>query len=395
MTAQQEKIVPIDARRMRRARRRPLRMALYVLFFVAVLGGIVLFVTYRGNLSAGTFADLFSRIRFTMSQADEQIAEEFPYDDYLLTRFSPFQGGLALLSGDRLEIFAPSGRAQYGVSCQFANPALAVSDRTVLAYDRGGVSYLLADNGATLLKSDWDGAIYSACMNPKGFFAFISDARGYASTVTVFDDHQSEIYKWYFQRQYALDVSLSPSGALLALVSGGQEDSRFVGRVTLLNTAREEPVAVRDLPDVLPVGVGFLTEKLFYVVTEESASFYNETGELLFDWPFGNRRLLRYGASEDGYLVLSLEDGRSDASELIVLDPGGARAQLPLLGHLDSLSVSGSWVGALADGQAHIYSAALTEKGDPRAAPGVLALLMRADGSALLLGREGLSVFRP
>jgi hypothetical protein len=397
MTAQQEKIVSIDARRAgaRRTQRHPVRTLFYVLFFAAVLGGVVLFVTYRGSLSAGTFADLFSRIRFTVSQTDEQTAGAFSYDDDPLARFAPFQGGLVMLSGDRLEIFAPSGREKYGVTCQFDNPALAVSDRTVLAYDRGGVSFLLTDNGTTLLKSDWDGVILSACMNRQGFFALISDAVGYASVVTVFDDRQTEIYKWYFRSQYALDASLSPSGTLLALVSAGQEDSRFMGRVTLLNTALEQPVAVRDLPDALPVGTGFLGEKLFYVVTEESASFYNEKGELLLDWPFGSRRLLRYGASEDGYLALSLEDGRSDVSELVVLDSGGARAQLPVLGRLDALSVSGSWVGALANGQARIYSAALTEKGEPFAPSGVRTLIMREDGSALLLGREGLSVYKP
>ena len=394
-TAHTDNIVPIADHmpRRRRVRRHPVRVFIYVLFFAAVITGLILFVTYRNQLTADAFNDLISRLRF-FGQGDEDQAETFSYDDYMLSRFASFQRGVALLSEDRLVIYGPSGQEKYGVDCAFGQPALAVSDRTVLAYDRGGQSVILTDNSTTLLKKDWDGALITACMNRKGAFALVSAERGYASVCNVFDDRQREIYKWYSRDQYILSASLSPSTGLLALCSYGQEPGgRQTGRVTLLDTGRDDkPVMTRDLPDTMPLGVGFMSEKLFYTVTEADASFYNEKGELLLDWSFGGRRLLDYAASDEGFLALCLSGG--DAFDLLVLDEKGVRVKRTVSGKPDALSVAGGWVGLLTGGEARVYNAGLEDKGPP-CATDALALLMRGDGTALLLGKNGSTVFKP
>ena len=395
-TAPEDKVVPIATRlpRRKKGRQHPFRMAIYIVFFAVVIGGLIYFVTNRNELSADVFADLFSRLRFTLEREEEDQANAFSYDDYMLSRYAAFQKGLVLLSGDRLAIYGSSGREKYGVDCGFENPALVVSDRTVLAYDRGGQAFVLTDNSATLLKMEWDGVLYTACMNRKGAFALVSSERGYASVCTVFDDRQTPKYKWRFRDQIIIDAALSPSSGLLALVSGGQESDRFVGRVTLLDTRQEDgPVMSCDLPDVLPLHVGFLKERLFYVVTEEGVSFYNEKGESLCDWSFKGDLLLSCAAG-DGKLVLCLTGGGSNACDLVLLDGDGLYAQRTISGSPVSLSAAGDWLGVLVGGRAYVYNAELEPRGQP-AETAARALVMRADGSALLLERSGTTVYKP
>jgi len=394
-SAPKDNVVPIDAHRpRRRVRRHPVRVFIYVLFFAAVITGLILFVTYRNQLTADAFSDLLSRLRL-FGQGTEDQADAFSYDDYMLSHFAAFQKGLALLSNNRLIIYGPSGQEKYGADCAFSNPALVVSDRTVLAYDRGGQSLLLADNGSTLLKRDWDGTLITACMNRKGAFALVSAERGYASVCTVFDDRQREKFKWYARDQYILAAALSPSTGLLAVCSYGEEGGRQTGRVTLLDTGREaDPLMTRDLPDTMPLGVGFMSEKLFYVVTEDRVSFYNENGELLLDWTFDGRRPLAYATGDESWLALCLAGSQPDTFELIILDEKGLRTKLPFTGQPDSLSAAGGWVGLLKGGAARVYNAALEAKGQSSATD-ALALLMRSDGTALLLGKNGSTAFKP
>lgn len=380
----------------KKPRRHPVRNALFALFCLLVIAGVICFVVFRNQLTSNTFADLLSRLRFSLGSGEETVADTFAYDDFMLSQYNVFQNGLILLSDHRLAVFSSAGKEKYGVDCSFARPALAVSDRMALAYDRGGKSYLLIDNSSTLRAEEWSDIIYTACMNKKGAYALVSRERGYASTVHVFDDRQKMQFTWYSARMYITDVALSPSSKLLAVISGGQRNNQFYGHVTLLNTGKEEPIMSVDLPDILPLGVGFLGEKLFYVVTEESLLIYNESGEQQYDFSFDGRPLLAYDASSEGYVVLCLAGaGQTSTGELIAIDREGPRARLAIMGEFTSLSVADKHVGLLVDGVVSAYDADLKSIGQPLAAADARALLMRQDGSALVLSANGTSIYRP
>ena len=352
-----------------RVKRHPIRMFFYCLFFAAVVTGLAFFFIYRDNLSEDLFADLFSRLRFAIDAGEDGQTDVFSYDDYMLSQFASFQNGLVLLSNDRLVIYGPSGREKYGVDCIFTQPALAVSDRTVLAYDRGGHSFFLADNHSTILKREWDNILYTAGMNRKGAFALVSGERGYASVCTVFDSRQREKFVWRSRDHYITDVALSPSADLLALVSCGQDGDRFDGRVTLFNTGYAEPVAAHDLPDTLPINVGFLDDTCFYAVTEKNALIYNDNGEVILDWPFEDLSLLTCSVGED-FLALGLSNGREVADTLVLLTKEGLSARKTLSGHLLCLSAAGGWIGVLTDGTACIYDTGLDLAGQPAVTTG-------------------------
>ena len=391
---QERKIVSIHTRvRGRRVRWRPMRLLVCVVFFAIVATGAVLFISHQNDLSEDLFADLFSRLRFSMGLEEEGEADTFSFDDYMLSQFASFQNGLVLLSSNRLVVYGPSGAEKYGEDCVFSQPALAVSDRTILAYDRGGFSYFLADGHSAILKREWDNILYTVCMNREGAFALVSAERGYASVCTVFDDRQREKYVWRSREHFIIDAALSPSANLLALISCGQDGDRFDGRVTLLNTGNVAPLAILELPDTLPYYVGFLDETCLFVVTENGVSFYTDEGEVLLEWPFGDRRLMAFDTGDD-FLALGLSNVQNEADTLVLLGKEGPRARKNLSGRLLYLSAAGGYIGILTDGLACIYDNLLAPVGEP-AATEATALLARGDGTALLLGQNRSVVYKP
>ncbi|MDR0381934.1 MAG: DUF5711 family protein [Oscillospiraceae bacterium] len=374
----------------------PVRVTVYAILFFAVLIFVVGFLTYRDQLTADTFTGLFSQLRAVFGKEPGETSDTFVYDDYMLTRFSVFQRGLALLSDSRLALYGPSGRQTYVTDCFLKEPALAVSDRTLLAYDRGGTSLLWADAHATLSARTWPDILFHASMNPRGDTVIVSRERGFSSVVTVLNTRFEEVFKWYSSDLYVLDAVLSPSGKRLCVVSAGQEDGQFLGRVLLFDIGKDTPLLRADLPDVLPLAARALVPDLFCVVTENELLFYGGDGASAGTYAFGARSLLAFDAGED-FVAVCLGD--SDAvgirPELLSVSPDGPRASVFLNGAPDSLSAAGRFVGLLSSGTAHVYDADLNPTGPALPDASARHLLMRADGSALLLAQNGARVYHP
>jgi len=366
-----------------------------VVFISVLVAGLFHFFLYRDQLSETLFRDIYSRLRYSFGSHSDEVAETFSYDDYMLSRFASFQNGLVLLSGDRLVVYGGSGDEKYGVDCGFARPALAVSDRMVLAYDRGGRSFVLTDNNSTIMDGEWGDVLYTVCMNDDGAFALISGERGYASVCTVFDDRQREKFIWKSGSHYILDAALSPSAGLLTLVSCEGGGDQLNGRVTFLDTGSEEnPIAVHELPGTMPWGVGFLEGTFCFVVTDDSALIFSLAGQLLAEWRFEDRELLSFCAG-DNFLALALSGQRDGGGELAFLDGAGFYGKTSYSGHLLSLSAAGKWVGLLTDGAVSVYGADTEPCGQPMSAADAKAVLMRSDGAALLLASNTATVFTP
>jgi hypothetical protein len=371
-------------------------VAVYALLFFAVLVFIIGFVTYRDQLTADTFAGLFSQLRAAFGGESEETSDTFVYDDYMLTRFAVFQKGLALLSDSRLVLYGPSGRQTYATDCFLKEPALAVSDRTVLAYDRGGTSLLWADAHTTLSTRTWPDILFHASMNPRGDTVVVSRERGSASVVTVLSTRFDEEFKWYSSDLYVLDAVLSPAGKRLCVVSAGQEGGVFLGRILLFDTGSDEPLLRLDLPDVLPLAVYALASDLFCVVTENELLFYSGDGVASGSYAFGARSLLAFDAGDD-FIVVCLGDADrvGGRPELLSVSADGPRASVFFDGTPDALSATGRFVGLLSAGTAHVYDADLKSTGPALTDETARYLLMRADGSALLLAQNGARVYRP
>lgn len=379
----------------KRKRAGPVRLTLYILFSLLVITGVVAFVAYRDELNADTFTELISRVGLLFGGDGGEASDTFSYDDYMLSRYAAFEGGLALLSETRMVIYGPSGQQRYAADCHMQRPALCVSGHTALAYDRDGNTLLLVNGNATLYETQWPDVLYTACMNARGEFAVVSGARGYASVVTLFNTRREEVYQWGSASLMVLDAALSSSAKQIAVVSAGQQGDLFMGRLTLLDTGRDDEWLTVDLPDELPLRVFYLDDDLLCVVTGRALYFYNAAGEAAGSYAYGSRKLLNFSAG-DGFVVLCLGRERDETwAELVSAEADGPRASRLLDGTPRGLSAGGRYAGVLSGGTASVYDADLEPVGEEAEAGDALDILMRADGTALLLAQDGARVFRP
>ncbi len=405
MNNTEKKITPIRSKPantpIRKAFRR-FRIVLYMAIFVLVVGGVIAFVVNRDQIDARTVADLLSWIRAPFA-SDETESSAFSYDDYMLSEYRDFQNGLALLSESRFVIIDRAGKQRFAQDVTLKEPALATSKNSVVAYDRGGDSFLLSDGARAVVSKKWDNPIFLVNMNENGYYVVVSSARGYKSTATVYTPKQEVKYYWYSAENYILDAQLSPDAGRLLILSVGQNGEQLSSRVTLLDTAQSlddqtagAPLYQRDSAGIVSYKAHFFDSGGFCVLFEDRLDFFDDNGLSLNSYAFNTQVLRAYDLSGKDFAALLLSRSTSGSrGTLVVIDSSGAKAELKLTDIPLSLSAKGSYIGMLGSGSAVLYDDMLNVLVETKNVNDAQAMLVRDDKSALLLSSNGTAVLRP
>ena len=197
---------------------------------------------------------------------------EYRFEAGLDTVYQPFGAGLAVASGDTYSFVSGLGDRSYSIQLRYNDPTLCVSDNFVLAYDRGGTGYCVANSYAEYLNDHTESPILTASMNPEGAFALVTDESGYRSAVSVFSHKQQLLCQWYTAQYYVLFTSVSPDSSGFAVLGLGQGE----GSLTLS------------------------TKVLYFTVGEEEAAWSVELGE---------KQVYAMTHDKSGGLVIVCDDG--------------------------------------------------------------------------------------
>ena len=183
---------------------------------------------------------------------------------------------------------------------------------------------------------------------------------------------------------------------MLAAVTLGQEDSVFVSNVVLYRLDQEEPAADYDISDGLVMAIGQQDSRLV-TVSDTCLTYAGQDGEIRATYSYSGSYLREYDLNGDGFAALLLNRYRSGSvGRLVTVDTDGQEiASLDVNEEILSISSAGSYLAVLYMDSVVIY----TEELEPYAAlegtDYARSVLMRQDGSALLLASDSARLFLP
>lgn len=375
--------------------RHPVRSILSFLLMLAAVLLVVLFAAYRD----GTGFDVLRR--YLHYGRPEQAGGEtvYHYDAASKNRFALLGESLVVLSDASLSLYNGAGEEVWSAPVTMTAPALVSGGGRAAAYDVGGTALYVLDQSGLLLELDAgeEEPYISATLNQNGELAVTAQKKGYKGSVKVYDKslNPDPVFEFKSSRRYVLDGYVV--GDDLAAVTLGQEDGVFVTSVGLYDLSKdaEEPRASYDISGGLAAAIGEQGGKTA-VVTDTSLSFASG-GEITGSCSYGGAYLRDYELGGTGFTALLLNRYRSGSvGRLITVDKDGE-----VLGSLDvreevlSISASGRYLAVLYADRLAVYNqdlqpyAALRGIGDAR------EVLMRPDGSVLLLSAGSASLFLP
>ena len=374
--------------------RRKLRGCLiFFLTLVAVLG-VVVFAAYRD----GTGFDALRRYLNYGSVEKAGGESVYDYDASASNRFAALGDRLVMLSDTRLCVLNDSGGEVWSTAVNMSAPALHSGGGKAVAYDVGGtVLYVVDQNGEVLtLTTSEEEPFISATLNGDGWLAVTAKLKGYKGCVRVYNSDMEEVFLFRSSRRFVSDAWVAGKGSALAAVTLGQESGTFVSNVVLYHLTEEEPYGNYDVTDGLAAATGWVDGKLA-VVSDTSLTFADTKGTVEATCSYSDAHLREYDLNGDGFAAVLLNRYQTGSvGRLVTVAADGTElGSLDVSEEIQDISACGKYLAVLYLDRLVIYNPMLEAYASLKGTEAVRGVLMRSDGSALLLFSESAKLFLP
>ena len=317
--------------------------------------------------------------------------------------YAGFDDGLLVGTETGLTLYALDGEQKAFVQGSLPTPVLRTGGEVSLVFSPGS-SYAAAigAGGDILLDGALSGALLDASVSFDGYSVRLTAESGSKAVAEVLNPKQEAIYRFSSRTRYLNACAVSEKGEWLAVASLEEERSIYRSAVVLLRTDRpvadleqEDSGAVRaELGNRVIYELRFLDESHLLAVTQDELVFLNLEGELLSTLPLEGERLVDYAVSREGWLLLALEGG--GAARVLSLDASGnTLARLELADRVRSVSAEGRYGAVLTEMELRILDSRLEEYDRSWDVLGATRVVVRADGTALLIAAGGTKLFIP
>lgn len=382
-----------EGRRAAPRRHDTLRRIGFLALTLAVVLAVVLAAAY---LDLSDLDGLRRALSYDKSEGES--ANTYQYDNDRTNVFALLGDRLLVASTTRVAVLADDGTEVYSREVRFTNPAISVGGRTAAVYDVGGTElYLLGEKGLVRdMSGETNSGVISARLNSSDFLALVTEKSGYRASLAVYNASGEKPFTYNSSNRYLLDACCERDGKHVAVAALGEEDGAFTTTVVRYALDREEPLSECPLSDTLTYELATFGATLV-ALGDTCFTALDADGSRLgsYDYPYPYLRAASLGGTEFGALLLSRYRSGSAGRLVTVGAEGGLLASLETQRDVLSLSAAGNYLAVLYGDELVIYTADLAEYATSADASLARGVLMREDGTAVLLGASEAWLFVP
>ena len=372
---------------------RGLRRFLTFFLILVVVLGVVLVAAYRD----GTGFDVLRR--YLNYGGVETVGGEavYRYDASSGNRFAVLEDQLVVLSETKLSILDRNGEV-WSAQVSMSAPALCGNGSRVVAYDVGGTElYVLDRKGALLrLSAEEDEPFIAASLNADGWLAVTTEQTSHKAWVTVYDEELEKVFEFKSSEHFVTEARVTEDNKRLAAVTLEEENGTFVSRVLLYDLQKAESLGSYDVTVGLVMLLSQQGESLV-TVADTCLTFADPGGTVRGEYHYAGEFLRGFAPEGDGFTALLLNRYQSGSvGRLVTIAPDGSLlAQLDVNREVLGISAEGRYLAVLYTDQLGIYNQSLQTYASLTGTDFASGVLMRPDGSALLLSAEYAGLFLP
>ena len=183
----------------------------------------------------------------------------------------------------------------------------------------------------------------------------------------------------------------------MAAVSLGEADGSFESSICLFKTDSEQIQSKISLGGDLIYDLAFLNDELLCAIGETSIKFVSLSGEIVGDYAYDGAHLKDIDLGGDGFLTLTTNKYKAgNRFSLITVSERGKELSYLFVGkEILDLSVCGRYIAALTPGKLTVYTRSLAVYYEVTDVSDVTSVVMREDGTVLLIGGGEAKLYVP
>ena len=320
----------------------------------------------------------------------------FSFDAHGTNRFARCGDGLAVASASGLKTMNSRGQTVLTVDQSLSAPAVQTGGGVTAIWDIGG-STLTAARKKVTLQFRSDGAILDADVSSGGAVCVASSESGYKTVLRAYDANGKETYRWFSSSRFFPVCAVSPSGKQMAAISLGQSGGVFESTINWFKTTREDVQKSASLGDRLVYELYFMNENRAWVVCEDAIYCAEPDGSLTQAADLSGQYLADYDLGGDGCAVLALNLFQAGNRFMLrtVKPDGTVLGERDIEGEILDISACGKYVAVLTAERLLILHRNLSDYASAENTDGASKVLMRADGSAILISDRSAATILP
>lgn len=374
-------------------KKQPLGGKLRVLLIVilVVLAAVAAFVL----LDRTAFDGLRRSIAYMQAEKDENgCAKLYQYNGDGTSCYADLNGSLLVASGKEITLLDDKGNTVYHTALQIGRVDISAADGYAAVYEIGGKELYLLDGKGLVRAMTLEGEIFSAEMGRGGNFAVTLEKSGYKTAVCVYNGKGELLYEFNSAQKYLMTAAVSENGKYMAAAAMGQDSGTFVSSLQLYKLTSADMQADAAISG----GVYELAtvDGRFCAVTDKALCFAKTDGTVS-TYDFKGATLSRCATGGGKFAAVLLENYTSGAlTHLATVNTAGEEiAALDVDSEVLDLSAAGRYLAVLYSNKLVIYDQKLRQCARLEDVSAARRVLMRADGSAVLVGSNAASLYLP
>ena len=370
--------------------------ALRVLLTLLIVLAVVVAAAWKDLKSLDSVKRLFSYNKIT--QDEQGKAELYAFSNDRSNVFALLGDHLIVASTTNVTVLGDDGSIVYSGSVKLASPAIAVGGQTAAVYDIGAQTLLVFSASGLVrdMSGECSGSILSVSLNPSDYLTLNAEKSGYKSTVTVYDASGEKVFAFNSSERYVIDAAVLRDCKHMAAVTLGEANGSVANTVSLYSLGSEKAASVNTLTGSLLLSLDSVAGSLA-CLTDESLTFFTAGGSLAGSYRFEYPYLRGVSMEGDGFAALLLSRYRSGSALRIVTvgTDGEALGGLDSRGEVLSLSAAGNYLAVLYSDSLVIYTPQMEEYARLVGTEYARAVIMRDDGTAVLIGSASAWLYIP
>lgn len=367
------------------------------LYLAGVVLGVMLLVLAAVLWDSTAFDGLRRAVLYASAEKDETgCAKLYTYASEKDGCYASLGGSLIQATPRRILVLGEDGEARYNADVKFTRSAVVSNGEVAAVYDLGGTDiHVLSDRGL-VRQLTAEGTILSCTINEKGMLAVTTNKSGYKAAVTVYDEAGEKAFAFNSSDRFLMTAAVSRDGRQMAAVTLGQSEGVFASSLVIYGLDSTEPLSDSRLTGSAVYDVG-MVGKRWCAVGEDGLHFLVTGGEEAAFYDFEGTYLRRCSLEGEGFAALLLGRYKSGTqTQLVTVDEEGTQlAILDVDKEVLSLSAAGKYVAVLYSDELAIYDRNLEVCARLEDMSSAKLVLMRADGSAVLVGADAASLYLP
>lgn len=357
---------------------------------------VVAAVMVLGLLTATVLRD--NAASFLRWMAYSQREEDFPHNAQSNSLFLGMGNELLICTQTQIQLFSPTGTAQWKESVAMSSPALNASGDYAVAYDVGGQELRVIGRGELLhqLTLSPEESLLCATVNEKGWVAVTSKASGYKAVVTVYNRDFEAVLTIRLSSRYISDAVVTPDCRGVYLISPGQAEGTFENTLLYYTvSSREEPTRTVSLGSNVVLSVR--SAGRCWILGDRSLLVLDSSGVITATYEYGDQFLKMGTLQGDGFATLFLSRSSSGSSGTLVTvgADGKPYGQLELEGQALALAAQGHDLALLTTGDIIAADRKLEKYTTTPNQKGIRNLAVYQDGSVALVNSAAVSLYFP